>query len=74
VDEPETTIKVYSRRDDAGKIASWFATIKIPGTNTWADIRRDLPIDRFGSIYLKKEAAIVAAKREIVWRGGRKQP
>jgi hypothetical protein len=49
---------------------SWFATIKIPGTNTWADVRRDLPLDHFGSIYPTKEAGIEAAKREIIRRGG----
>jgi hypothetical protein len=49
---------------------SWFATIKIPGTSMWADCRRDEPRDYYGSIYPTKEAAIEAAKREIIRRGG----
>jgi hypothetical protein len=73
VESPETTIKIYNRRNEAGEIVSWYATIKIPGTSMWADVRRDQPIDCYGSIYETKAEAIEGAKREIIRRGGRPQ-
>jgi hypothetical protein len=74
VEKPETTIKVYNRRNAAGEIVSWFATVKIPGASMWADVRCDLPLDHFGSIDPTKEAAIEAAEREIIRRGGGPKP
>jgi hypothetical protein len=68
MEKPEPTIKVYNRRNAAGEIVSWFATIKIPGTSLWADVRTDQPLDCYGSIYPTKDAAIEAAKREIIER------
>jgi hypothetical protein len=70
VEKPGTTIKVYNRRNAAGEIVSWFATIKIPSASMWADVRCDQPYDHYGSIYPTKEAAIEAAKAEIIRRGG----
>jgi hypothetical protein len=68
VEKPGTTIKVYRRRNASGETTSWFARVKIPGTSMWADVRRDRPIDYFGSVYQTKDEAIEAAKREIIAR------
>jgi hypothetical protein len=73
VENPEATIKIYNRRNAAGEIVSWYATVKIPGTSLWADVRRDQPIDYYGSIYETKVDAIEGARREIIRRGGRPQ-
>ena len=56
-------------RGDSGLQLQAFAAPKTDGL--WADVRQDLPIDYYGSIYPTKEAAIEAAKAEIIRRGGR---
>jgi hypothetical protein len=68
VEKPGTTIKIYWRRNEAGETTSWFARIKIPGTSMWADVRKDRPLDYYGSIYPTKDEAVEAAKREIIRR------
>jgi hypothetical protein len=70
VEKPETTIKIYKRRNEAGEIIGWCAEIKIPGLQMWTDVRRDEPRDFYGSIYPTKAEAIEGAKREIIRRGG----
>ena len=70
MEKSEPTIRGYKRRNEAGETVSWFARIKIPGSSLWADVRKDRPLDYYGSIYSTKDAAIEAAKREIIARGG----
>jgi hypothetical protein len=73
VEKPEPTIKVYRRRNEAGEIVGWGAEIKIPGINLWASVRDfNFPTDYYGSIYPTKDAAIEAAKREIISRTPRR--
>jgi hypothetical protein len=68
VEKLEPTIKIYKRRNEAGETVSFFARIKIPGSSLWADVRKDQPLDYFGSIYPTKDAAIEVARREIMER------
>jgi hypothetical protein len=68
VEKPGTTIKVYRRRNASGETTSWFARVKIPETSMWSDVRKDEPRDYFGSIYPTKDAAVEAAKAEIIRR------
>jgi hypothetical protein len=51
-------------------IVGWSADIKIPGMGMWTNVRRDRPVDFYGSIYPTKDAAIEGAKPEIIRRGG----
>ena len=70
--KPGTTIKIFKRRNEAGEIAGWSAEIKIPGTSLWASVRdRNFPTDYHGSIYPTKDAAIEAAKADIIARSPR---
>jgi hypothetical protein len=53
------------------------AEIKIPSTRLWASVCDcNFPTDYYGSIYPTKDAAIEAAKADIIARGGSpsKQP
>ena len=63
------TIKVYKRRNKTGEIIGWSAEIKCPGTNLWANVcERGVASDFYGSIYPTKDAAIEAAKAELIRR------
>jgi len=59
VEKPETTIKIIG----------WSAEIKCPGTSLWANVcERCVPSDFYGSVYPTKDAAIEAAKAELIKR------
>jgi hypothetical protein len=67
--KPEPTIKIFKRRNEAGEIVGWGAEIKIPGTSLWASVRdSNFLTDYHGSIYPSKDAAIEAAKADIIAR------
>ena len=69
----EPTIRIFKRKNGAGEIVGWSASIKIPGSNMWADVRqRCMLTDFYGSIYPTKDAAIGAAKTDILARLGSK--
>jgi hypothetical protein len=69
MDKPKSTIKIYKRRNEAGGIIGWRAEIKIPCTSLWASVCDcNFPTDYYGSIYPTKDAAIEAAKADIIAR------
>ncbi|MGA7324049.1 MAG: hypothetical protein WBX25_06115 [Rhodomicrobium sp.] len=69
----DSTIRIYKRKNEAGEIVGWSASIKIPGTTMWADVRhRSMPTDFYGSIYPTKEEAVEAARADIQARAGAK--
>ena len=62
----EPTICIFKRKNEAGEIVGWSASIKISGTTMWADVRhRNVPTDFYGSIYPTKEEAVEAARADI---------
>ena len=67
----ENTIRIFKRKNKAGDIVGWSASIKTPGTNMWGDVRqRSMPTDFYGSIHPTKEEAVEAAKVELRARRG----
>ncbi len=62
----EPTIRIFKRKNEAGEIVDWSASIKIPGTNMWGDVRqRSMPADFYCSIYPTKEEAVEAARADL---------